>query len=222
MIARRTSSVKTEAASDFTSPQLREQEKKARADGARKGRAAIRDEQAAARAACPPQLLDRLNDRPADPMMLFGQDALRAIVREAVWRASWSAPVVVDTLARSRLALEQLDRDMRELNIPGYDALTEARGWLDDLPPQQTVKWLRCCRLYQCQRFFFDQTLGGVRQFCSGAHAKRAKRQQQKYSRTRDARGGMGDRPGPDFTPRRGRPRSKKKEKAAGVRPNLP
>ena len=153
MLARGTRPVKTEAAPDFASPRLGDREKKARAEGAQKGREAKRKEQAAARAACPPQLLTRLNDPPADPIMLFGQDALRAVVREAVWWASWSAPAVVDTLARSRMALEQLDRHMRELNIPGYDALTEARGWLDDLPPQETLRYMRCCRYYQCQLF---------------------------------------------------------------------
>jgi hypothetical protein len=161
-------------------------------------------------------------------MTRLGQDALRAIFREAlafregVHRASWAAPAVVDTMSRWRMSLERLDRRLRELNIPGYDALTEARGWLDDLPPQQTLKWLRCCQLYQCQRFFFDETLGGVRRYCSPAHEKRHQRQNIGFTRDPLPLSLTGDRPGPAFTPRRGRPRSKKKAKPAGVRPNLP
>jgi hypothetical protein len=188
MIARRTRSVKTEAASDFTSPRLGEQQKKARTDGARKGREAIRAEQAAACAACPPHLLARLNDPQTHPMTRLGQAALRNIFREAiafgegVHRASWAAPAVVDTMSRWRTTLEKHDRRMRELNIAGYEEVTEVRNWLDDLPPQQTLKWLRCCRLYPCQRFFFDETLGGVRRYCSPTHPKRHQRQKISFT----------------------------------------
>lgn len=143
--------------------------------GARTGQAAIRRAQRAAKASWTRQLQSRLNEPQSDPLKELGQEALRAVLREAVHRRSWSASVVVKTLDGWHRALERAERAFRMAGMrDAADIMHEIRDWLEELPPHHTLPYLHQCRA--CKRFFFDCTRGHTKRSCNEAHKKYARR----------------------------------------------